>query len=539
MRVAVLGAGYAGLTLARRLERTLPEGVELVVVNDTPDHLVQHEIHRVIRRPSLADVITVSLSDVLTDATIREATVTAVDTEKGVATLDTDGGEEEELEYDFAAVCLGAETEFYGLEDIKEYATPLKRLEDAESIRSDAFEGVGGQAVIGGAGLSGIQTAGELAELSEEEDLDLDVTLVEMAEQVAPGFDETMAEAIREELQSRDVQVETGVAIESADEETVHLGDGQSLSADVFVWTGGIRGPGALGHERPRTRSDLRVSESTFVVGDAADVTDEAGNEVPATAQTATREASVVATNIDRLVSARTGGSDGPVTIPVSEDGDNTEKADTDTGNVTGTDLDAVELAQYNLSVAGWVISVGDGAVAKVGPFVFSGEPARATKAVIGGQHLSSVGAVGQASQLVAEELGWPTEDKFGIAAHLGGKSPDSLPIDLARSNEQFTEFVQVAAKMSDTFAPGETIDLTPFTRQTDWEHSKNTVASLQKLMFDSAETAIRGLFGGSDETDDDEFDIEVTDESSDDGGEFDGNIEVGDESDSDDDEDE
>ena len=51
MRVAVLGAGYAGLTVARQLERTLPDDVELVVVDDTGEHLLKHEIHRAIRHP--------------------------------------------------------------------------------------------------------------------------------------------------------------------------------------------------------------------------------------------------------------------------------------------------------------------------------------------------------------------------------------------------------------------------------------------------------------------------------------------------------
>ena len=67
MKIAILGAGYAGLTLARRLERTLPEEAELVVVNDRPDHLVQHELHRVVRRPALAEEITVPLEDALKD----------------------------------------------------------------------------------------------------------------------------------------------------------------------------------------------------------------------------------------------------------------------------------------------------------------------------------------------------------------------------------------------------------------------------------------------------------------------------------------
>src|SRR6056297_435972 len=111
MRVAVFGAGYAGLTVARRLERHAPDDVDLVVVDESESHLVQHELHRVVRRPSLADTITVPLSAVLSDAEVRQARVTAIDADDGVATLaPVDGDDETTLEYDVGAVCLGAET---------------------------------------------------------------------------------------------------------------------------------------------------------------------------------------------------------------------------------------------------------------------------------------------------------------------------------------------------------------------------------------------------------------------------------------------
>src|SRR6056297_1362470 len=102
MLVAVFGAGYAGLTLARKLERTLPVDAELVVVDESPDHVVQHELHRVVRRPGLADDISVALTDVL-DCTVRQATVIGLDADAGEATIETADGSEELLEYDVGA----------------------------------------------------------------------------------------------------------------------------------------------------------------------------------------------------------------------------------------------------------------------------------------------------------------------------------------------------------------------------------------------------------------------------------------------------
>ncbi|PSQ40470.1 NADH dehydrogenase FAD-containing subunit [Halobacteriales archaeon SW_5_68_122] len=431
MRVAVLGAGYAGLTVARRLERRLPEDVELIVIDESDEHLVQHELHRLVRHPGLADVITLPLREVLPEATVRQARVTDVDPEAGVATLDpVDGDGREELRYDAAAVCLGAETAFYGLDGVEANATPLKRVPHAESIRTDALAAPGGNAIVGGAGLSGVQVAGELAELSEAEALDLDVTLVEMADRIAPRFDETFAGAVREELEARGVAVETSATVEDADAETVALADGRTLPQDVFVWAGGIRGPDALDGERRPTGGDLRVGDATFVVGDAAEVVDAAGTEVPASAQTAVREARTAAANIRRVLNAARvadeAGDDAP------------ERFD-----------------RYAFEEAGWVVSVGDGAVAQVGPVILAGDPARAIKAVIGAGHLGSVGAVEEATELVHEEL--LLGPFVGLAESLGGDA---------------------------------TVDLTDLTRLGDRNYPGSPADLLQRTVFDPVESA-------------------------------------------------
>ena len=465
MRVAVLGAGYAGLTVARRLERRLPEDVELIVIDESDEHLVQHELHRLVRHPGLADVITLPLREVLPEATVRQARVTDVDPEAGVATLDpVDGDGREELRYDAAAVCLGAETAFYGLDGVEANATPLKRVPHAESIRTDALAAPGGNAIVGGAGLSGVQVAGELAELSEAEALDLDVTLVEMADRIAPRFDETFAGAVREELEARGVAVETSATVEDADAETVALADGRTLPQDVFVWAGGIRGPDALDGERRPTGGDLRVGDATFVVGDAAEVVDAAGTEVPASAQTAVREARTAAANIRRVLNAARvadeAGDDAP------------ERFD-----------------RYAFEEAGWVVSVGDGAVAQVGPVILAGDPARAIKAVIGAGHLGSVGAVEEATELVHEELGWPDGEALSpFVARLGEFTPAGAdPSSLGQLESQLLgPFVGLA----ESLGGDATVDLTDLTRLGDRNYPGSPADLLQRTVFDPVESA-------------------------------------------------
>lgn len=473
MRVAVFGAGYAGLTVARRLERWLPETVDIVVVDESPSHLVQHELHRLIRYPDLAETLTVPLEEVLTRATIRQARVTDIDPDDDVATLEADE-ETETLSYDFAAVCLGAETAFYGLPGVAEHATPLKRLDHAEAIRSAAFDAAGGHALVGGAGLSGIQVAGELAALSEERGLDLEVTVIEMADRIAPAFEEPFARAVRRELEARDVTIETGVAVERAEADTVDLADGRTLSQNLFVWTGGIRGPDAFGGERRPVSADLAVGENTFVVGDAGAVTDEWGESVPASAQTAVREARIAAKNIDRLLRERRDDHD----------------------------EESPRLATYGFDSPGWVVSVGDGAVAQIGPVVCSGDPAKAAKAAIGAGHLGSVGAIERASDLVHEELGWPEASAFDFSselARLAERYDVSMGTDPATPSEFEVPFFDSTLAFAETMLPGGTADLTGVTRLADRSHPGSPANAFENAVLGS----LKAVFGSGRSEDD------------------------------------
>jgi NADH dehydrogenase len=444
MRVAVLGAGYAGVTLTKKLEKRLPEDVELVLVDDTGVHLVQHELHRLVRKPSLADVITIPLTDLVDRAEVRERRVTGVDREDRVVSF-ADGTT---LSYDVAAVCLGAETAFYDLPGVEEHATPLKRLEHATRIREefDAVRESEGHVVVGGAGLSGVQVAGEFAQIAaddreakaaaeaaeqEEVHISLDeaddapateggeaptdeavdvvestddefdtafdeefddfgefdtlpeegvtVTLLEQFDSVAPNFPERFQRAVHDQLVERGVDVRTGATVERATADAVHLADGTTIEYDQFVWTGGIRGPDAMAGDRPVVRSTLSLDRTTFAVGDAARMVDDDGEAVPASSQSAIRAARVAAENIDRLVDHLREGEPG--------------------------DFDP-RLDRFDFESPGWLVSVGDGAVAQVGPTVFTGTAALALKATVGGGYLSSVGAVRNAVDLVNRELG-------------------------------------------------------------------------------------------------------------------------------------
>ncbi len=372
MHVAVFGAGYAGVSLVGKLESALPPDVDITLVDEGETHLVQHLIHRIVRKPSLADNLRVPIDQLVSRAEHVRARVTGLDPDSGTAEFETGS-----LSYDVGAVCLGARTAFYGLEGVETHATPLKRPEDAQQIR-EAFEAVretGGRVVVGGAGLSGVQVTGELAELAAEAETDIDVVLLEQKPTVVPQFPDRFQEAVTEELVARDVDIRTSRTVAGADDSAVEFAGGATLGYDQFVWAGGIAGQAAVG-DRPETNATLRLGERTFAAGDAARVVDSDGEPVPASAQTAVRQADVAATNVERLCDHyRSGGGFEP------------------------------RLDRYRYRSLGWLVSVGDGTVAQVGPSVFSGRAAETLKTGVGVGYLTNIGAVEDAVEYVERTL--------------------------------------------------------------------------------------------------------------------------------------
>jgi NADH dehydrogenase len=386
MDVLVLGGGYAGLLVTKKLERRLPAGVTLELVDETGEHLVQHELHRAVRNPDYVDEISIPLTELTDRASVRTARVTGIDRERRTVSL-ANGAT---LDYDYCVLALGAETEFYGVPGVEEHATPLKRLEHAATVRRE-FEGVidryghgdpatpeaddRGTIALVGAGLSGVQVAGELATMARERDADgnLRIVLFEQLESVAPGFPENFQRAARRALGEHDIEVRTGATVTGADADAITLEGGESVPYDQFVWTGGIRGGEAMGGERPTVRGDLRLDERTVALGDAARVVDADGEPVPASAAAAVRAAETAATNV--IASVEAGANE------------------------------FVELEQWAWESPGWLISVGDDAVAQLGPEVFTGPIANAIKSAVGVTYLAEHGSLRKALGVLRKEM--------------------------------------------------------------------------------------------------------------------------------------
>jgi NADH dehydrogenase len=377
-QVVVLGSGYAGAGAVRSLEDELDGEADITWISDTDYHLVLHESHRCISNPDVQKKISIPVADIKSPRTrFVQGHVENIDVDEQTVHLVDDT----EQAYDYLLVGIGSQTAFFGIDGLREHAHTLKSLDDALGIHEelmdaarDATQSDPAQIIVGGAGLSGIQSAGEIAKFRDEHDAPLEIYLVEGLDEIFPGNDDSIQAALRSRLEARDVNILTGDFIGEVDEETVYIGDDEELDYDVLLWTGGITGRDAVAdvdlekHERNsrvNAESTFQTSnDRVFAIGDAA-LIDQGSDPAPPTAQAAWQAAEVAGENIARAI--------------------------------RGQPLDT-----WTYDDKGTVVSVGEDAVAhdvSVVPFkdTFGGFPARTLKKAIAARWISSVTGPGRA----------------------------------------------------------------------------------------------------------------------------------------------
>ncbi|WP_247001510.1 NAD(P)/FAD-dependent oxidoreductase [Halosolutus gelatinilyticus] len=314
--VVVLGAGYAGAGAINKLQSELGRNARLTWIADVDYHLVLHESHRVIRDPNVRSDITFPVEEIADPSTqFIQAEVTGLDTDERIVEL----AGEEDIEYDYVLVALGTKTAYYGIPGLEEHSLTLKSLDDALDIHEaiteasqEATRGEPAQVVIGGAGLSGIQTAGEVAEFRDARRAPIDIHLVEALDEIFPGNDPEIQQALRKRLEEAGVQIHTDDPITEAKEDVIEFDEGEPLEHDVLVWTGGITGRDALDdadvekeHNRVHADATFQTSDDrVFAIGDSA-IIDQGDQPAPPTAQAAWQAADVVGENIARAIEGR------------------------------------------------------------------------------------------------------------------------------------------------------------------------------------------------------------------------------------------
>jgi NADH dehydrogenase len=234
-RILVLGAGYAGAFAAGSLARRLsPADTEITVVNAEPVFVERMRLHQLAAGRALA---TRRLADVFagTGVRLRVARVTAVDPERRTVAVTGEDGDGE-LGYDTLLYTLGSRVADHGVPGVAEHAFDVAGRPSALRLRArlDSLGGVGTVLVVG-EGLTGIETATEIAESRPG----LSVALAargELGAWLSPGA----RLHLREAFDRLGVTVHEYTGIEAVGATYAVGADGTSFPADATVWTAGF-----------------------------------------------------------------------------------------------------------------------------------------------------------------------------------------------------------------------------------------------------------------------------------------------------------
>jgi NADH dehydrogenase len=234
-RIVVLGAGYTGAIAAGRLARRLhPDDTEITVVNAVPDFVERVRMHQVATGQDLKHR---PLRDIYagTGVNVRLARVTAVDVDrKTVALLEEHGTGE--IAYDTLVYALGSVATDHGVPGAAEHAYDIAGRQSALRLRDRLTDlAAGGTVLVVGGGLTGIEAATEIAESRP----DLDVAVAARGD-LGDWLNEKARRHLRGVFDRLGIAVHEYTDIARVEATSVVTGDGQTIPAQVTVWTAGF-----------------------------------------------------------------------------------------------------------------------------------------------------------------------------------------------------------------------------------------------------------------------------------------------------------
>ena len=339
--VVIIGSGFGGLFAAKELKNA---DVDVTLIDRTNHHLFQPLLYQVATGILSSGEIAPSTRQVLKDqenVNVVKAEVTDIDVEKRLVTTSL-GAYDRVFEYDSLIVAAGASQSYFGNDHFAEHAPGMKTIDDALEIRArvvGAFERAelakdAAQRerlltfVIVGAGPTGVELAGQLAELahrtlvSEYSNFSTSaakIILLDGAPQVLPPFGKRLGRNAQRELERLGVDVRLNAMVTDVNEKTVtykNTADDTETTIEAFtkIWSAGVAASplGRLiadqtGAEvdragRVQVNPDLTVGEqkNVFVIGDMMSY-----NNLPGVAQTAIQGGQYAAENIADEIAGR------------------------------------------------------------------------------------------------------------------------------------------------------------------------------------------------------------------------------------------
>lgn len=322
VKVLVIGGGYGGLRTVESLSKH--EDIEITLVDQNPYHYLQTEAYGYIAGKFDVNDIAIDLSNWslgFERVKFLQTTVTSVDFENRCIDY-----EDEKIFFDYVVIGIGAKTNFFSfIEGLRENSYGVKSLYRAFNFRKEfeeliyqklqTREGESSDELniaIGGAGLSGVEVAAEMAYVIKNYSKtignranDIKIYLIDASDTILPGTSKYIIKNTTKRLQVLGVKILTNAFISKVDSSSIHFKNGEELDYSFMVFTGGIKASDlneAIKSEKNRidqliVDKTLNVSgyKNVFAIGDCIEMRDERGNILPPTAQSAERSAEYVA----------------------------------------------------------------------------------------------------------------------------------------------------------------------------------------------------------------------------------------------------
>lgn len=323
--VVVIGGGFGGLSATETLAK---EGFRVTLIDRHPYNTFQPLLYQVATGGLNAGDVTYSLryfSARYRNVSFRRTTAIGLDHEKREVLCD-DGVN---IAYDYLIVANGITTNHFGIPGAAEYSVSMYTRAEALRVRDMIFGGIetiagmseehtgGFTVVVVGGGATGVEIAGQLAELKshavpivwpELNPALMHVVLVEMGPALLAPFDDKLRRYTLRELVKRGVDVRLKTAISEVHADRVDFKSGQTMQADLVIWAAGVSGYPLLRDwglplgrgGRIEVNADLSTTndERVFAVGDTSVIVD---NPLPQLAQPALQTGKHAAQQITRI----------------------------------------------------------------------------------------------------------------------------------------------------------------------------------------------------------------------------------------------
>ena len=260
-KVVIVGGGFAGINLIKKLSKDSRFHITLVDKNNY--HFFPPLLYQVATafiEPSNISYPFRRLFQQKTNLRFHMGALQKVNPEQN--NIETDTGV---VEYDYLVLALGTETNYFGMERVKEKALPMKSIDDALNLRNHLLlnmeEAVRTEdlkekekhlnIVIAGGGPTGVELAGMLAELGrnialkeypEIKDLRTYLYLIDAGKVLLGPMSEKSQVEATTVLKKLGVHVMTNTAVKDYIDDTVHLADGRTIKTNVLIWASGVIG---------------------------------------------------------------------------------------------------------------------------------------------------------------------------------------------------------------------------------------------------------------------------------------------------------